>query len=129
MEEKSNRATELRPEGSRVLDAPLVKMELKVLIEQIKDEKQWKDSDRNAITIFKTKGMTVVLMALRKEAEMPAHSTEGILSLQVLEGNIYFTTHSESVELTEGNMIALHEKLQHRVHAIKQSILLLTIAN
>jgi len=129
MENKLNKATELRPEGTRLIDAPLVKMDIKAFIEQIKDEKQWKDSDRNAITIFKTIGMTIVLIALHKNASMPSHSTEGIISLQVLEGNIYFTTEAQSVELIEGDMIALHESILHRVEAIKKSVLLLTIAS
>ena len=129
MENKLNKATELRPEGTRLIDAPLVKMDIKAFIEQIKDEKQWKDSDRNAITIFKTIGMTIVLIALHKNASMPSHSTEGIISLQVLEGNIYFTTEAQSVELIEGDMIALHESILHRVEAIQKSVLLLTIAS
>ncbi|HMT28808.1 MAG TPA: hypothetical protein PKD91_05965 [Bacteroidia bacterium] len=129
METKTNKSTESRPQGARVLDAPLVTMDLKGFIDQIKDEKQWNDSDRNAITIFKTIGMTIVLIALRKDAEMPAHSADGIISLQVLEGSIYFTTSTDSVELKEGNMIALHEKLPHRVQAISKCILLLTVAD
>jgi len=56
MENKYNESTPLRPEGDRVVDAPLVSIDLPSFMKQIKQEATWKNSDRNAITIFKSKG-------------------------------------------------------------------------
>jgi hypothetical protein len=53
MESKSNEATPQRPEGARLLNAPLVEMDLNGFIAQIKAESTWAESDHNAITIFK----------------------------------------------------------------------------
>lgn len=55
MENKSNDATPQRPDGERILNAPLVKMNLYEFIEQIKNETTWKDSNRNSVTIFKSR--------------------------------------------------------------------------
>ena len=70
MDEKFNKATTQRPQGNRVMDAPLVTIDLRSFTKQIRDEKAWKESDRNAITVFKTDGMRIVLIALHKDAEM-----------------------------------------------------------
>ena len=99
MGEKSNEATTLRPEGNRIVDAPLVTIDLRSFTKQIKDEKTWKDSDRNAITVFKTDGFRIVLIALHKNAEMKKYIADGMNSVQVLEGQILFTTEEQSVEL------------------------------
>ncbi|MBS1669186.1 MAG: hypothetical protein JST58_17565 [Bacteroidetes bacterium] len=127
MEEKYSESTLLRPSGNRPLDAPLVHIDLPMFIKKIKQESVWKESDRNAITVFKTNGLRLVLIALHKEAVMAKHISEGILSVQVLEGKIQFDTDQQSVELTSGQMLALHERIPHRVLAIADSVFLLTL--
>lgn len=127
MEEKSNEATTQRPQGDRVVDAPLVTINLRSFTEQIRNEKAWKDSDRNAITVFKTDGMRIVLIALHKNAEMVKHTADGMISLQVLEGQILFTTETQTVELGAGQMLALHKEIPHSVLAKEETIFLLTL--
>ena len=127
MEEKSNEATIQRPQGDRIMDAPLVTINLGSFIAQIKAEKAWKDSDRNAITVFKTDGMRIVLIALHKDAEMKKHTADGMISVQVMEGQILFTTEEQSVELGQGEMLALHKNVPHSVLAREETIFLLTL--
>jgi quercetin dioxygenase-like cupin family protein len=127
MEEKSNEATVLRPQGNRIMDAALVAIDIPSFSKQIKNEKPWNNSDRNAITVFKTNGLRIVLIALHKNAEMMEHTADGIISLQVLEGKILFTTKEQSVELGKGQMLALHENVLHSVFAKEETIFLLTL--
>ena len=127
MEEKSNEATIQRPQGDRIMDAPLVSINLGSFIKQIKAEKAWKDSDRNAITVFKTDSMRIVLIALHKDAEMKKHTADGMISVQVMEGQILFTTEDQSVELGQGEMLALHKNVSHSVLAKEETIFLLTL--
>jgi len=127
MQERSNEATSQRPEGDRIIDATMVSINLPLFIEQIKTEKAWKDSDRNAITVFKTKGLCILLIALHKGAEMTKHTAAGMISVQVLEGQIQFTTDDQSAELHKGQMLALHEGIAHRVLAMEETIFLLTL--
>ena len=127
MEEKFNEATSQRPEGDRPLDAALVTIDLPAFIKQIKEESTWKGSDRNAITVFKTDGLRIVLVALHEAAEMAKHKAEGIISVQVLEGEIQFNTDEQMVVLTTGKMLALHKGIHHWVKAIKESVFLLTL--
>lgn len=126
--EKSNQATDLRPEGDRLLDASLVEIDLYSFKKQIKEEQAWKEGDRNAITIFKSDGMRLVLIALHTGAELKTHTAPGIISVQVLEGEITFGTEEKTVKLTEGQMITLHKGVPHSVFANKESTFLLTLS-
>jgi quercetin dioxygenase-like cupin family protein len=125
---KFNEATALRPDGDRALDAPMVDMDLNVFKAQIKQEQPWKTGDRNAITIFKSDIMRIVLVALHKGTEMKQHSTNGIISVQVLEGHISFRTGMTTAELGVGQMLALHAQIPHSVYANEESLFLLTVA-
>ena len=127
MDEKFNDATKQRTQGIRIIDASLVTINLRSFTQQIKAEKAWEESDRNAITVFKTDGMRIVLIALHKDAEMKKHTAEGMISLQVLEGQMLFTTEQQSVELGKGQMLALHENVPHSVLAKEETIFLLTL--
>jgi quercetin dioxygenase-like cupin family protein len=127
MEEVLIEATTLRPRAERTIDAPLVTIDLPFFIKQVKSEKLWKKNDRNSITIFKTNGKRIVLLALHKGAEMTKHTAKGLISVQILKGKILFTTDEESIELSKGQMLVLHEGVPHSLLAIKKTIFLLTI--
>ena len=127
MENKSNEATPQRPEGGRMLNAPLVEMDLNKFITQIKKETTWSESDHNSITIFKSDSLRIVLLGLHENAELKTHTANGIISVQVLEGKISFQAEQQTVVLEKGQLIALHEKIPHSVLAIKESFFLLTL--
>lgn len=128
MDEKFNDATQQRPQGERVMDAALVTIDIRSITKQVREEKAWTDSDRNAITVFKSDGLRIVLIALHKNAEMKEHTAAGIISVQVLDGQILFTTSERSVAVGKGAMLVLHENIPHSVLAMEESIFLLTLA-
>jgi quercetin dioxygenase-like cupin family protein len=128
MEKKSNEATPQRPEGSRLLNAQLVEMNLIQLIDQIKNETTWKDSDRNSVTVFKSETLRIVLMGLHKNTELKPHKTNGVISVQVLEGKINFVTEQQTSLVEKGQMIALRENISHSVLALEETFFLLTVA-
>jgi quercetin dioxygenase-like cupin family protein len=127
MDIKANEATGQRPKGGRVIDAPLVNISLAACIEQIRHEETWKKSDRNAITIFKSAMMRIVLIALHKDAEMKEHSAAGNISIQVIEGEMLFSTAAQTVILGRGQMLALHEAIPHSELARSETVFLLTL--
>ena len=127
MEEKFNEATQQRPEGDRVMDAAMVTIDLPSFIKQVKEESSWKDKDRNAITVFKTNGMRIVLIALHAGAEMKTHIADGIISIQVIDGRMKFNADNRFVELNKGQILALHKGIQHSVLAVEETLFLLTL--
>ena len=78
------------PQQDRPIDAALVTIDLPVFMKQIKEESSWKEGKRNAVTVFKTNGFRIVLIALHEGAEMAKHTADGIISIQVLEGQVQF---------------------------------------
>lgn len=128
MEVKRNESTELRPEGGRVMDAPVVSINIPEFLRQIKNEPAWENSDRNAMTVFKTEVMRIVLVALHKGAELEEHTADGVISVQLLEGEINFGAEGKIFNLKKGQMITLHRKLPHKILAIEESVFLLTVA-
>lgn len=124
----SNEATPQRPEGERMLNAPLVELNLYQFIEQLKNETTWAESDRNAVTIFKSATMRMVLIGLHEHAVLPPHKANGVLSIQMLEGTMEFTVDQQSIQLTKGQMIALGDNRMHAVKALSTCFFLLTLA-
>ncbi len=127
MEEKMNESTPQRPAGERTVDAPLVTIDLPRFMEQIKKEPAWLNGPRNAITVFKSDRLRLVLIALHSGAELPTHTADGTISVQVLEGSIQFGTAEESVQLGKGHVVTLHERIPHSVLALEESLFLLTL--
>ncbi len=127
MEIKANEATGQRPEGDRILNAPLVEMDLNTFIEQLKNETTWKESDRNSITIFKSDHMTIVLIGLHQNAYLKTHTAKGDIIVQVLEGKINFTALERTTALDKGQMLTLHANIPHSALALKESFFMLTM--
>jgi quercetin dioxygenase-like cupin family protein len=127
MEKKFNEATKLRPQGDRLIDGPLVKIDVPTFMQILRDEKAWEESDRNAITVFKTAAMRIVLMGLHEGAEIGRHATDSMINIQVLTGRILINTDEQSVDLEQGQILTLHKNIIHSVTAIEETFFLLTL--
>jgi len=126
MELKHNDATRNRPKGDRVIDAPYVLADLPAFIEQVKDEKAWEESDRNAITVFKSDGMTIVLSILKENAVIKDNTVDGYLTLLLLEGKARLETLEGDIDLGEQQLISFHPGVPHSIEATTDIVLLIT---
>lgn len=129
MDNKANEATPQRPEGARLLNSEMVEIDLPKFMRQLKSEPTWADSDHNSITVFKSEVKSVVLMGMKAGAELKTHTAKGEITLQILEGEITFTTEAKSITMKAGNMVALEAMIPHSVHAVAESFILLTVIN
>lgn len=127
MEERHNEATKNRPEGDRPVDAPVVHIDIPDFVKRIKREKAWKKNDRNAITVFKSDRLRVVLVVMRKKAEMTTERPENIFSVQVLDGKIKLHAGEKPIDVSQDEMFVLHSNIPYKVEAVKKSIFLLTV--
>ncbi len=127
MENKSNEATALRPQGDRLIDGPLVKIDIPTFMQILRVEKNWDEKDRNAITVFKTADMRIVLMALHEGAEISRHSTDSMINIQVLTGRIVIHTDAQSEDLEQGQILTLHKNIFHSITAVEETFFLLTL--
>ncbi|MBS1616823.1 MAG: hypothetical protein JST06_11980 [Bacteroidetes bacterium] len=125
--EKFSDATANRPEGKRPLDAAVMRFSLPHYIRQLKDEKAWTETTRNAITLLHNSYMRIVLVALKSGQEM-CHGIAGALSVHVLSGRINLETEQESFSMDEGDIATLHPGLRHFIFAEGTAVILLTLA-
>ena len=128
MSEKYNEGTRNRPEGTRTLDAPILRINLPDYVRQIKREVAWQDSDRNAITLLHNDAMRIVLVALKAGAEMTRHSVEAAISIQTLSGRLWVESDAQSFSLDAEEIATLQPGLPHYVFAEEESVFLLTLA-
>jgi len=112
----------------RMLDAALLCFEVPEAIEKLKAEDSWKMGERTAVTLMKSSFMRIVLIALHGQSEINFHQSGNVISVQLLEGKINFQTQNESVMLSKGSLITIHEDTQHSLIAIEESVFLLTVA-
>ncbi len=129
METKHNKATHNRPEGDRIIDDSFVKIGLPEFIRQLKDENAWLNGDRNAITVFKTDSVTIVLSAMRQGATMIKQSTGDLMQVYLLEGSLQFEAANSSVTLQGGDIALLHKGYNYDIEARSESVFLLTLYN
>jgi quercetin dioxygenase-like cupin family protein len=127
MTNTSKEATTLRPQGERLLNAPLVEMNLNKFMDEIKAESTWHNSDRNSMTIFKSDSITIVLIGIRENSELKTHTAVGHIIVQVLNGKINFNTEAQTIALEKGQMIALQPNIPHSVLAVNESFFMLTV--
>jgi len=111
----------------RVMDENLLTFCLPDIIEKIKAEDA-ENGSRNAITLMKNSNMRIVLIILHAGAEMNFHECSNTISVQVIEGEISFQTHNQSIHLTTGALLSCHEEYHHTLTAVEETVLLLTIA-
>lgn len=123
---KINEATHNRPEGDRIIDAPYVIADIDDRIDQLKDEKAWEKNDRNAITLVKNEKMTIVLSCLRDGAAIPDNSVDGVLTIEVVKGEIAVTTDVDKYRLKKRSLISFRPNVVHHIKAEGKAVLLLT---
>jgi len=111
----------------RKMDDPFLVFDFAEIVKAIKTEAAWQNGDRNAMTLLKNSNMSVVLIALKNNAEINFHHAGRMASVQILEGSVNFKTNDHSALLKTGGFLTLHELVEHRLIAAEESVILLTM--
>lgn len=126
MEIKYNEATYNRPLGDRIIDAPIVLMDLEKYSKQILEEEAWNKNDRNGITVLKTSGLSMVLVWLHAGAELIDNQVDGHVTIQVMEGVINCNIETSTMALQKQQILSIHPGIVHSIYAVEKSLLLIT---
>lgn len=126
METKYNEATLNRPEGDRIIDAPIVFIDLKKYSDQLRDEDAWQKNDRNSITMYKTDGLTMLLCWLKEGASITDNIANNHTTVQVMEGAIEISIETGNLEVIKGQVIVIHPRILETIHAKEDSLLLIS---
>ena len=120
---KINDATPNRPEGHRLIQAPVVQVNFNDFVKQLKTEKAWQTNDRNSITVYKAQGLTLVITALHGGAELNDLPDDGLLLLQVMEGSITVFHEGSLGLLRDRQMLVLQEASTANIKAEEDCVL------
>jgi quercetin dioxygenase-like cupin family protein len=114
--------------AERPIDGPSLAFDVPALLTQLKRERAWRTGSRNGLTLLKTDGLRVVLVAMHAGTTIPAHSADGAIAVEVVEGELTCTAGTEQVALGEGQLFTLQAGIPHGLHATDDCSYLLTIA-
>ena len=121
-------STESNPRPERPLHGPLQSFDVEVEISRLREEKEWRQGRRNAITLRKGGGLSVVLLVMRTGDRLEEHSAPGPISLVVREGRVRFAAGDEAVEAGAETVLACDAGVRHSVKALNDAVCLLNIA-
>lgn len=78
-------------------------------------------------TLYRHGRLTVALFLFDRGASMPQHVAEGVVTVQVLQGRLKMTSEGQVHDLAAGSLLVLAPGVQHDVHAIEPTRMLLTV--
>jgi quercetin dioxygenase-like cupin family protein len=117
-----------RPGSDRFLSGPVQGFDLDKELARLREEKEWQEGRRNAITLRKGGGLSVVLLAMKAGDRLEEHAAPGPLSLSVREGRL-FAAGEEKVEAGPERVITCDAGVRHSVEALSDAVCLLTVAS
>lgn len=116
------------PESERPMSGPLQRFDLGAEVARLREERAWQEGRRNAITLRKGQGLSVVLLVMRAGDRLEEHAAPGPISVGVREGRIRFTAGGEAVEAGPEAVLACDAGVRHAVEALEDAVCVLTIA-
>lgn len=112
----------------RTLDGPVLVHRLNK-DEQTIDRALVRTHGRSARTLVKEGPLRLTLMAIAADGNIPAHTADGPVSIQLLEGDVTFTAASETHALGVGDVIVFAPSVEHAATSRAGCVLLLTVVH
>jgi quercetin dioxygenase-like cupin family protein len=106
----------------------LLSFDLAAEAAQVQLERGFREGDRNANTLMKATGFSVVLTALRAGTHLQEHQAADWVTVQTLQGRLKLRALDQEVELPSGHLLVLEPKLRHSVEALEDTAFLITLA-
>lgn len=106
-----------------------------VLVQHLKQDERMIDQTllakhgRSARTLVKEGPLRLTLMAIGAGGTLPAHRTEGPLSIHILEGTVTFDANGKSYPLAAGDVLVLAAGVEHSARSDTGTLFLLTVVH
>ena len=113
--------------GSRHLDDPIRELDLETARQKAWAALDKSDTHHTARTLVKLPTLRVVLMVLRRGAEVPEHTAEGDVTLHVLRGRIGVRVDGQHKRLHAGQLISIERLQPHALEGLEESEVLLSL--
>lgn len=93
----------------------------------LKRGEQYATTGHAARTLFKRAELRIVLIVLRRDAEMKEHRTNQPVAIQALMGSIRVALPERALELPAGGLVVVESDVVHDVLALEDTALLLSM--
>ena len=103
--------------------------DLPALIEMMKHSDTWSKGELNTLILVKNPDEKVLLTAIHKGTEINSFQEHDSVTFQILEGELRYSTHNDSVILVKGQLLTIREKIKYRLIAGDETVFLLTLLN
>ena len=120
-------STGINPRLARPLHGPLQSFDVEAEVSRLREEKEWRQGRRNAITLRKGGGLSMVLLVMRAGDRLEEHAAPGPISLVVREGRVRFATGGAAVEAGPETVLACDAGVRHSVEASEDAVCLIGI--
>ena len=80
------------------------------------------------MTLFKQAGRTIALFVLDAGASLSEHAAAGVVTVQVIEGELHMTVAGESRHLSPGGLLIMASGVRHDVRASSPAVFLLQVS-
>jgi quercetin dioxygenase-like cupin family protein len=118
-----------RPGSDRPLSGPVQAFDLDEELSRLREEKEWQEGRRNAITLRKGGGLSVLLLVMKAGDRLEEHAAPGPIALITREGHIRFTAEGETIEAGPAMVLTCDAGVRHSVEALSDAVCLLNMAS
>lgn len=101
--------------------------DLELQLERMRSEIPFRTNGRDSFTLVREPGFTLLLVVLNTGALLPEHKAPGPISVLVLEGRVAFSAQAKRLELGLHGLVTLPAQMLHKVEALEDSAILVTI--
>ena len=126
--------TSAHEHGTRLREHPVARFEgaqhvldLNQLSQKLQAEAHEPTRGHRQEAIYHYGSVTMVLFAFEAGGEMPQHQTNGVVTIQVLEGVLNVTAEGHSHDLQASQILVLQPNVPHSVRGVEAARMLLTV--
>ena len=127
MEKETFTSKPLFSKSNGTVDSQFFTFDLPTLIENMKGSYSWERGELNTMILLKSPEKRMVLTALHEGMEIKSFQANDSISFQIIEGELMFRTHKESVSLQKGQILTLNENIKYSLKSIEETVFILTI--
>ncbi|WP_230467376.1 hypothetical protein [Lujinxingia vulgaris] len=102
-------------------------IDLNALYDELITDDRYQRKGQLARTLVHTPDLRVVIIALARDRTIAEHHASATVTIHCLSGHLRLQLPDRQVELVAGNLLALGADLSHDVHALQDSVFVLTL--
>lgn len=110
------------------LDRPLIQSNLPAEIENLRLAESWQlRTGRSSKTLLNSPACGILLIAMKQNTETKEHRVDGKITILTLVGHLRLKLPDRTVQVPAGQLLMLDRGIVHDVHAVDESVFLLTM--